>query len=166
MRHLQGPHLYHLFPINPASSPRVYTSLSKSRQSSRNGFPPSLPPCRRADFEGTWSLCHLHSQCLSCRPAPSKDWSCAGTVIHVVGNPMIGFHHQFKRNFNTYGWKTLVTACCSDMSSTLFTSTQARPNIPRTLLLWGLSMQRRFRCLLPGRATSELPLTVYVLSFR
>jgi hypothetical protein len=42
--------------------------------------------------------------------APSKDWSCAGAVIHVVGNPMIGFHHQFKRNFNTYGWKTLVTA--------------------------------------------------------
>ena len=32
---------------------------------------------------------------------PSQNQPCTGTVIHVVGNPMIGFHHEFKRNYNT-----------------------------------------------------------------
>jgi hypothetical protein len=32
---------------------------------------------------------------------PSKTEPCTGTVIHVVGNPMIGFSHEFKRNYNT-----------------------------------------------------------------
>jgi hypothetical protein len=40
---------------------------------------------------------------------PSKTETCKGTVIHVVGNPMAGFFHEFKRNYNTYASKSLGT---------------------------------------------------------
>ncbi|KAK3900204.1 hypothetical protein C8A05DRAFT_36168 [Staphylotrichum tortipilum] len=33
-------------------------------------------------------------------PSKSPPGS-VGTVIHVVGNPLLGFFHEFKRNFNT-----------------------------------------------------------------
>ncbi|KAK4237714.1 hypothetical protein C8A03DRAFT_15779, partial [Achaetomium macrosporum] len=33
---------------------------------------------------------------------PSKGQPCKGTVIHVVGNPLRGFYHEFKRSYNPY----------------------------------------------------------------
>jgi hypothetical protein len=33
---------------------------------------------------------------------PSTGQPCKGTIIHVVGNPLQGFYHEFKRNYDTY----------------------------------------------------------------
>ena len=31
---------------------------------------------------------------------PSTSQTCTGTVIHVIGSPLLGFYHEFKRNYN------------------------------------------------------------------
>lgn len=41
---------------------------------------------------------------------PSVNETCTGTVIHVVGSPLMGFYHEFKRNYNTYGSKSFSAA--------------------------------------------------------
>jgi hypothetical protein len=55
---------------------------------------------------------------------------CTGTVIHVVGNPLIGFHHEFKRNYNTSDGDAFRSLATPILLGHVDPSLHADPTIP------------------------------------